>query len=203
MAKQLAFTIGNGTYQASITKVDRDKVYGFVEEVVLDRNGSPCTTANLLDDGSTLILSGGTALKTVTNDNTEVDKADLKAVYMDGTDAVIVPSSYDGPITLQSASLDDLFNLEVTAIYQLTWEDEAAKQAMLKDLDGPAVYRLVFNYRADYEGADAVVIRALDEVFMLTGRMLDFEYATNANTMQVEDVEEVESDETELDFGML
>lgn len=203
MAKNLSFSINKKTYSAAPVKVDRDKVYGFVEQQVLDKNGNLCTTGNLLDDGKTLILAGATALKTVTGDYIEVNKKSLKTVYMDGTDAVLVPSSYDTTIVLQKASLNDLFNLEVSTVYQLTWEEMDAKKAMLKELEDASVYRFIFNYRADYEGADALVIGAQNEVFIITGRMLEFEFLQNKTLAPVAAEEVATEEEEEIDFGML
>lgn len=203
MGKQLKFILGKQIFEAAITKVDRDKVYGFVEEVVTDKNGNPCATGNLLDDGQTVILSGATAIKTVDAKGAEVDKKSLKTVYMDGSDAVLVPSSYDGEIELQAATLDDLFNLEVSTVYQLSWEDEGAKISLCKALEGGKVYRFVFNYRADYEGADAVVIASQNEVFFLTGRMLEFDYLENKIVVVVEETVQVAQEEEDVDFGML
>lgn len=203
MGKLLKFIIGKQSFEAGITKVDRDKVYGFVEEVVTDKDGNTCVTGNLLDDGQTVILSGATAMKTVDAKGAEVDKKSLKTVYMNGSDAVLVPSSYDGEIELQAATLDDLFNLEVSTVYQLSWEDEGAKISMSKALEGGKVYRFVFNYRADYEGADAVVLASQGEVFLLTGRMLEFDYLENKVVVVVEETVLAVQEEEDMDFGML
>jgi hypothetical protein len=202
MAKKLNFCIGEKNYDAGIIKVDRDKVYGFVEEQVLDINGNFCLTANLLDDGQTLILSGATALKTVTQDKREVDKSAVKTVYQDGTDAVLIQSSYDSKIELMNAEMDDLFNLEVNTVYQLVWEDEFTKNDILKDLEGDKLFRFVFNYRADYEGADAILMSAQNNVFILTGKSKEFTFLENKTVAPIIDAESPEQEE-ELDFGML
>jgi len=203
MGKNLTFSIGKQTYAAAPVKVDRDKVYGFVEHQVLDKNGNVCATGNLLDDGQTLILSGATAMKTVNTQNTEVDKKTLKTVYMDGKDAILVPSSYEGTIDLTRATLDDLFNLEVSSVYQLTWEDADAKKGMLKELDGGQLFRFIYNYRADYEGADALLLAAQNEVFVLSGRLLDFSYLENKTAAPIAEAESTEEEEEDMDFGML
>ena len=121
---------------------------------------------------------------------------------MDGKDAVLVPSSYDVTIELESATLDELFNLEVNAVYQLNWEDAGAKAGMLKELEGGKLFRFVFNYRADYEGADAVLLSAQNEVFALTGRLLEFEFLENKSVAPVTIAETAEQEE-DVDFGML
>jgi len=203
MGKNLTFSIGKQTYSATPIKVDRDKVYGFVEHQVLDKNGNVCTTGNLLDDGQTLILSGATAMKTVNTQNTEVDKKTLKNVYMDGKDAVLVPSSYEGTIELVQAAMDDLFNLEVSSVYQLTWEDADAKKGMLKELDKGQLFRFIYNYRADYKGADALLLAAQNEVFVLSGRLLDFSYLENKTAAPIIEDESTEQEEEDMDFGML
>jgi len=202
MAKNLSFIIQKTAFNAAITKIDRDKVYGFIEEQALDSEGKPCVTANLLDDGQTLILSGATALKTVTALHSEIDKKQLKTVYLDGTDAVLVPSSYDAPIMLQSVGMEAVFNLEVSTVYQLAFDDIAVKTAMLKHFAQQEVYRFVFNYRADYEGADALVLAAQNEIFILTGRMVEFEFIENKSLLLPVESEAETEDET-MDFGML
>jgi hypothetical protein len=202
MAKNLNFILQKTTFSAAITKVDRDKVYGFVQEQALDNQGEACLTANLLDDGQTLVLPGATALKTVIDAYTEVDKKLLKTVYMDGSDAVLVPSSYDAPIVLQDAGINALFNLEVSTVYLLSFDDAAVKASMLNHFTQHEVYRFVFNYRADYEGADALVLAAQNEIFVLTGRMLEFEFLKNTTLLPAIEQDAEAEDET-MDFGML
>lgn len=201
MAKNINFKSGKKSWAAAITKVDRDKVYGYVEEVVTDANGKPCVLAGLLDDGSTVVLPGATAMKTVDPDNREVDKKTLRTVYLDGRDAELIPSSYDGDVNLQPATMDDLFDLEVTAVYQLNFEGDGDKKSALEALKADPVMRFMFNYRADYEGADALMIAAQNEVFLLTGRKLEFPYLHNEVVPVIVETEETTEEDT--DFGML
>lgn len=203
MAKAITFFLGDKSFQSSINKIDRNKVYGFVEELVTDASGNICTTGSIMDDGSTIILSGATALKTVDKNNNEVDKKTLKAVYMDGKDAVLVPSSYDQEVKLHHASVDDLYNLEVTAVYQMAFEDTGIAKADVLKMLGEDYYRFVFNYRADYEGADAIMLATATDVFVLTGRMLEFNYLENKNTVVVLDDETTTDSDDSIDFGML
>ena len=112
MAKAIQFVAGKLKFAAALTKIDRDKVYGFIEVKVNDDKGKPCIMGSLLDDGRTLVLNGATAIKTVDALFNELDKKELKVVYQDGKDAVLVPSSYEGEVNLIETTLDDLFNLE-------------------------------------------------------------------------------------------
>lgn len=202
MAKAIQFNAGELKFAATLTKIDRDKVYGFVDLVVKDEKGNPCSFGNLLGDGSTIVLNGATAMKTVDEFNKELDKKTLKVVYQDGKDAVLVPSSYDQEVVLQDASLDDLFNLEITAVYQLGFEDENQKTTTLAYFSDGKVARFQFNYRPDYEGADAIIVANQAGIFALTGSIIDFPYLENSQVAQVAEISE-EPAEEEMDFGML
>lgn len=203
MAKQIQFVAGKLKFEASLTKVDRDKLYGFIEVVVCDNKSKPCTMGSLLDDGRTLILNGATALKTVDSFFNELDKKTLKVVYQDGNDAVLVPSSYEVEVKLTETTLDDLFNLEITNVYQLDIEDANQKKSVSGFLADGKVARFIFNYRADYEGADAILISNKEGIFVLTGRIIDFTYLENKLVQSTENLVEETTDEEEMDFGML
>jgi hypothetical protein len=203
MAKAIQFNAGKLTFAASLTKVDRDKVYGYIEDKVNDNKGNPCTMGSLLDDGKTIILVGATANKTVDASFNELDKKKLKVVYQDGKDAVLVPSSYDGEVLLTLTSLDDLFNLEVTIVYQLDFEDALQKKSVSDFLASGKVARFIFNYRADYEGADAILIANTNGIFALTGRIIDFPFLKNELEPISETLIEQPIELEEMDFGML
>jgi hypothetical protein len=203
MAKAIQFNAGKLTFAASLTKVDRDKVYGFIEVKVNDDKGNPCTMGSILDDGKTLILNGATANKTVDASFNELDKKELKVVYQDGKDAVLVPSSYEGEVLLTETSLDDLFNLEVTSVYQLDFEDALQKKSVSDYLASGKVARFLFNYRADYEGADAILIANANGIFALTGRIIDFPFLKNEVEPISETLVEQPIEEEGMDFGML
>ena len=204
MGKNIHFVIEGKSWSAGISKVDRNKVYGHVEEIISDSNGELCSVASILEDGQTIIVSGATALKTVDSENKEISKDAIKTVNLDGTDAVLVPSSYDTDAVLTPGTLDDLFNLEITAVYQLVWEDEAAKLDLIAYLGTNKVLKFVFNYRADYEGADAVLITAQNQVFALTGKFLEFQFLENKQVIVLEDTDaDATVEEDSMDFGML
>ena len=203
MAKAIQFVAGKLKFAAALTKIDRDKIYGFIEVKVNDDKGNPCTMGSLLDDGRTLVLNGATALKTVDSKYNELDKKTLKVVYQDGTDAVLVASSYEGEVKLLECSMDDLFNLEISSVYQLDIEDAEQKKMVTNFLADGKVARFVFNYRADYEGADAIIISNANGIFALTGRIIDFPYLENKLTASISNLQEETIEEEGMDFGML
>ena len=127
----------------------------------------------------------------------------VKVVYQDGKDAVLVPSSYEGEVILTETSLDDLFNLEVTSVYQLDFEDDLQKKSVSDFLASGKVARFLFNYRADYEGADAILIANANGIFALTGRIIDFPFLKNEVEPISETLVEQPIEEEGMDFGML
>ncbi len=203
MAKAIEFVADNLNFSAAITKVDRDKVYGFIELNVKDDLGKPCNLGSMLDDGKTLVLNGSTALKTVDNKYNELDKKQLKVVYQNGEDAILIPSSFDGEVKLSKASFDDLFNLEITSVYQLDFEDASALKSTSDYLADGKLLRFIFNYRADYEGADAILITNDEGVFALTGRIIEFPFLDNKLSLPVDSIFEETLEDEEMDFGML
>jgi hypothetical protein len=203
MAKSIKFSFSGASFMASVEKVDRDKVYGYVEEEILDSSGKVCTYGNLLEDGRTIFLPGATALKVVNEKNEEMNKAELKTVYLDGTPAVLVPAVSETGASLETASLEDLFDLEVGSVYQLEFESLDERKKAEAMLSGDKLYRFTFNYRSDYEGADAILLASEAGIFVLTGHSVTFEYQANS-TLQFTELEpEPSTEEEEMDFGML
>jgi hypothetical protein len=203
MAKVIEFVVDDFKFAAALTKVDRDKVYGFIELKVEDDSRKPCNLGSILDDGKTLVLNGSTALKTVDSKFNELEKKQLKVVYQNGEDAILVPSSFDAEVKLFETSFDDLFNLELSSVYQLDFEDSKILKATSEYLAGCKPLRFIFNYRADYEGADAILITNSEGVFALTGRIIDFPFLSNKLATTVESILVENEEDDEMDFGML
>ena len=159
-------------------------------------------TASLLNDGRTMVGSGGIAQKTVDSSNVEVDKSTLVAKLPDMSLAVLQPSIYEQPVNLIAASIEDLLDLDVTAVYELTFDDPEIKSKMQTKFLDNAVYSFPFNYRSDYEAADAFMLFNGSVFFILTGNKNQFKFLTNEISEPIV-VEETEVSEEELDFGML
>lgn len=203
MAKTAKFSFKDSSFECSLTKVDRDKVYGYVEEKVTDKLDKSCILGAMLDDGQTVILPGSTVLKTVDEQNSEVDKKALKTVYMDGSDAVLMPSVYDQEVKMEAVDIIDLFNLEVSAVYQLNGIDGEAQKIMFALTAGDKLYRFAFNYRSDYDAADAILLGNGKDVFVMAGRSIDFEYLQNTTVVIPVDEDTTSEEDDNLDFGML
>jgi len=204
MARFAEFKIGDTLFQAGINKIDRDKIYGYVEEHTYDVNGDECHMGSVLGDGMTFILSGATALKKVDDAFLEVGKNEIKTVYMDGRDAELIPSIFEIEVPLKEEPLDRLLDLQVDLAYQLSFDDEDEKAAIIAQLKTDKAYFFVYNYRADYEGADAFLISNGAEVFALAGKLVTFEFLDNNTIVPIDETEDdnVENESDPLDFGM-
>ncbi len=199
MAKPLQFKGVGLECSAQIEKVDRDKIYGWVNTRALDDKGELCVTASLLDDGKTLIPAGGFTLKLISESGSEIARKDLIAKDDDGNTLNLIPSSFDTTIELRDdVSLEDYLDLQVKTVYQLTMD--SGKDALLTTL-GKGLLSFNFNYRAGYETDTGYLIPVDNEVFAVIGRPTKFEMI-KLETLAIEDDETSEDDES-LDFGML
>ena len=88
-------------------------------------------------------------------------------------------------------------------VYELDFEDVEQKKAVSAFLANGKVARFTFNYRSDYEGADAILIANMNGVFALTGRIIDFPFLKNELTPISETLVEQPIEEEGMDFGML
>lgn len=175
-------------------------MYGYVTEKIYDPDNEPCQTAYLLEDGVTIIPSGGFALKTVVNGQ-EVSKKDLVAVDENMNPLVPISSIFDKDVVLKTdATLEDYLSLNVTSVYQL--EITQGKGALLDFLQKGHFLTFDFNYRTGYDSTTAFLIANGEDVFAVNGVISEFEYL-NIDQQPMPEMMDEGSDEEEIDFGML
>ncbi len=200
MAKPIQFTGAGINCTAQIEKVDRDKVYGWVDTQVFDDKGAVCVTASLLEDGKTLIPAGGFALKLLSSDGNEVARKDLIAKNADGEVLEQIPSVFDRTVTLRpNATIEDYLDLQVKVVYQLTVE--SGKDELMAALSTQFL-SFDFNYRAGYEVDTGFLIVADGQIFAVIGKPALFEFI-KLETPPVMDEQDAGEEDESLDFGML
>jgi len=202
MAKDLTFVLNGTQYAASPEKVDRKKLYGWVDTLVTDETGAECTLAYLDDNGATLIPKGGISQMLFSPDGRWLDKSQLVARHADGTPAEKVPSSFDAPIVLGApVALEELLDHDITSAYCLQGDGAAD---LAKALGEEAVYALQFNYRADYEATNAFLLASNGIPFLLTGKRVLMEMVGLEQEGKIDDLETETTEESdELDFSMM
>lgn len=200
MPRQVEFEFGGHGLVAALDKVNRSEVYGWSEVEVLDKEGGTCEMAYLLD-GRHVMPSGSMSLVKLDAGDRMVSTGDLVGFDADGHQVDKVPSVFEGPVTLTEGALDDYLALGVKVVYRLVIEEEGA---LVEKLRKGTLYRLAFNYRADYEADDAFLISNGETEFLVSGQVADLEFLSKEqHAVPVEDEGGAEQAADDLmDFSM-
>lgn len=200
MAKDLSFVVGGIKYSAEPTKIERRKIYGWTETRASSVEKGDCRQVSLDSTGTTIIPSGATKLGMLREDGKWMDKGELQTQHADGTQAEIVPSSFDHEIELlQKVNEEYLLDHLISSVYQLSGD---GAEALAKAL-GNDCYAFVFNYRADYKGESAVILSNGTTPFIYVGEMAVFNMIGLEDQSSIDETEEEVQEEVEdLDFSM-
>ncbi len=205
MAKQLTVQYQGQELYFGLDKVDRTKLYGYIDTEVLDEQGQLCELATLNSDGNTLVGRGGTALAMLSPDGLWRERSALKAVDPQGQLITPVKSSFDEPIPLdKTASIDDYLAHNINLVYKLETEDDVAD--LVEELRGGTIYTFPFSYRGGLEAYDGFLLLGSDgNLFLTAGSTPKIEFVGLAQPAgTVEDEEEAEEEgEDSFDMGML
>ena len=205
MPRQLVLSLDGREFPVSLVKVDRDKLYGSVEIEAFDEKGREAELRVLAADGKTLIDKGGTALTTVNEKGTSVDRSTLVAVDEDGDPIDPVPSSFNGANVLDRATSDDYLAQMVKSVYLLQAPEEGGDIKYLLDhLDGEAIFTFPFSWRGGLDYDKAFVLGADNEAFMIVGKPAEFQFVRlNQATTLLDSTEEAEISADDLDFDLI
>jgi len=205
MAKPLVLQYQGAPLALGLEKVDRTKLYGYVDTEVLDEQGQRCELTTLSGDGHTLVGRGGTALAALSPAGLWREKSSLRAV--DPQDHVITPvkSSFDAPIVLdKQATIEDYLQHNIHLVYRLHVE-EGELDPLLVELKRGAIYTFPFSYRGGLEASAGFLLLGADgNLFLTVGSPGVIEYVglRQAAGMEEDDAAPAE-DEDSLDFGMM
>ena len=216
--RRLSFLWKSTSLELGIEKLDRRKVYGYVEERVTDEHGSPCEVATLAPDGQTIIPKGGTGLAYVNADGEWMDRDDLTAVTVEYDEIVPMPSSFDAPIVLEArATADDVLSTSARLVYDLTpmgapvEDPDGAPEPspslpadLLAELEGGAIFTFPFAYRESLKPDTGFLLAgAQGGLFLLACTPLAVSFATLASRAPVVEDDEAAADDDTLSFDML
>ena len=198
------------TLSFTLEKIDRDKLYGYVETQTLDSAGMQCERALLTGDGHTLAGKGDTAIAYLSPAGLWRERSELRAVDMDGAAIIPVKPTFASPVNLDDANrratLEEYLSHNVRLVYRLMPEGDVSPGALLAELEEGTIYRFPFSYRGgDWAIADAgfLLLGADGGIYLCVCTPCALDYATlNAPAAITDDEEEPEEDE-ELDFSVL
>jgi hypothetical protein len=182
-------------------KVERDKLYGSKERVIVDEQGRTCSSAWLTADGSALVLAGGTAHVNVDDAWTAYEQDERRAVDLEGRALETQPSTLGVAQDLVEASVDRLLDCTTSVVYQL--ETDGISASLLAALSSGTIFEAPFLYR-DGLSADSVFLVKNDEgVFALVGRPTGFDFVKRDALPEPETAEREDELDADLDFSMM
>ena len=208
MARTLTLTLGKSSFDCTIHKVDRSKLYGTRSVETLDMDGNKCELATLLDDGKTLVPYGGTASGYINPDGEWVCRKDITPVDFDGNKLEKVPSSFDAGIPLnEEVSSEDFLDHSIRLTYALK-SSKGMDKAFLKKIQNGVIFKSYFSYRGGVDPDPAFVLQGEDDTIWLmiaTENRVSYAKLEQAAIVAAtaENDEGAETSGDELDFGML
>lgn len=211
MARPLIFQLGGDQVALQMNKVDRTKLYGSKEQLVIDESEAVCELATLADDGQTLIGKGGTTMGWIDADGKWCDKSTLTPINADGEVVEPVPSSFGTPIPLlQTVDVEDYLEHNIRLVYsmQLDEADNESNPAFGQLSNGLAegkIYGFDYSFRGGLQ-ADAAFLLANEsgEIMMTVGTRSNVNMVgLQAQSDVTRPDEEEEVVEDSFDFGMI
>lgn len=199
MGRKVSFKIQGDLLESEIVKVDRTKIYGSSEKIVLDTNKEECVLSDLYE-GSIILPKGSVGQVLIDDSGNSVSRSELIGFNLQGEKVEKVPSIFSIENNCKKVEIDDFISSSIKSIYQLNIDEtqiESWKKYFLND----EVYLFEFNYREDYEGDDAFLISNEEGFFISVGKKNEFEFLELSN-VSVEDTNEDIEIEDDLDFSM-
>ena len=199
MGRKVSFKIQGDLLESEIVKVDRTKIYGSSEKIVLDTNKEECVLSDLYE-GSIILPKGSVGQVLIDDSGNSVSRSELIGFNLQGEKVEKVPSIFSIENDCKKVEIDDFISSSIKSIYQLNIDEnqiESWKKYFLND----EVYLFEFNYREDYEGDDAFLISNEEGFFISVGKKNEFEFLELSN-VSVEDTNEDIEIEDDLDFSM-
>src|SRR5262245_7325046 len=205
MAKPLVVEFQGAAIEFTLEKVERSKLYGYVETEVVDEAGKRCELATLIGDGHSVVGKGGTAIATLSQTGLWLRKSDLKSVDLHGTPIIPVKSSFDAPIPLDGkATVDDYLSHNVHLVYRLTANRDVPE--LTAELRAGAIFKFPFSYRSGLEASAGFLMLGADgNLFLCVGAPTAMEFVgLKATAAVVPDEESAPAeDDDALDFSLV
>ena len=204
MPKNLKLSLDGNEFEVTLTKVDREDLYGTVEIEAFDEKGKPAVLKVLAADGKTLIEKGGTALAAVNEKGDSIERSELTAVDLDGMEITRVESSFNQVNELKKADVDSYLGLVVKSVYVLDAAEESDIEYLKQHLASKQMYIFPFSYSGglDYDSA-YIVGDEKNDAFMIVGKDGDLEYVKLNQTGVLSSNEEQDISADDISFDLL
>jgi hypothetical protein len=202
MAKQLILQTNQQESPCDIVRLDRKKLYGWKDIVAIGPDGNECVRMDIDETGSFIIPKGGKAMGNLGENGKWVDKADLKAVDGTGKPAMLIPSSFDNPISLdKTVDIETYLDHIIDAVYIIRAVDDIKDSLIQSIRSADGIFTFPFNYRPGYETKSAFLIENKGVLYMLVGTPSEFEYIGLEQVSSL-NVSEEDDDEFSIEEGL-
>lgn len=199
MARSIVVRLGEEESTFGFTKVEREKLYGKKERVIVDETGRECDSAWLTPDGAVLVPTGGTAHLWMDERWDAREQNERVAVDLAGQPLDSKPSTLGVAQTLTEIDARRVLEIVTTSVYELA--PETLGSALEGALKEGRIFELPFAYRDGYESDTAVLLSNDEGMFALVGRPSGFEMI--AREVIAEEPGAPDDLDGDLDFGML
>jgi hypothetical protein len=200
MAKGMVFALDGEESCFGFMRVDREKLYGKKERIVVDESGQPCFAAWLTSDGAALVPPGGAAHVYVNRSFETVERGSLRAVDERGDSLSKVAATLGVAQPLVGPVAPERVLEHVTAtVYEL--HAESLGERLRERLASGAIFETRFNYREDYADSPMFLLQNEHGLFALLARDTGFDYLERDAAEPIDDAEQDEAEE--LDFAMM
>ncbi len=202
MARALTFIDDDDTFEVAVEKVDRKKVYGWVDRKPVDREGNSCFLGSVSADGLHIFSRESFEMGHVDSQGRWVEKSELQAVDSDGEALEKEESSFKQQLKLEeTVSIDFYLDHIVKSVYEIAEPGELLAKVQASE----AIFTFPFNYTASYEPSPAFLIENDGTLFMVVGQPAGFEFISKPEVENVVlfDEEDEESAADDLDFSMM
>jgi hypothetical protein len=205
MAKPLKFLFRAESVEMTLEKIDRAKLYGYLDTEVQDDAGKKCELATLLSDGHSMVGKGGSALAYFNPDGLWCTRAELQPVDVHGKPITPVKSSFDVPITLsESVTVDEFLTYNIQLIYHAVPGAESPE--LMLELRAGKIFRFPFSYRGGVESSPAFLLLSGEgHPFMCVGTATAIEFVgpTATAALIADETAAAGEDEDALDFSLV
>ena len=199
MARTILVRLGEEESAFGFTKVEREKLYGKKDRVVVDENGRECDATWLTPDGAVLVPMGGTAHLWMDERWDAREQTDRLAVDASGAALELKPSTLGVAQSLREVDARRVLEIVTNSVYQL--EPETVGPTLQAALKEGRMFETPFSYRDGFD-SDAAILLANDEgMFALVGKPSGFEMVSRE--VIAEEPGAPDDLDADLDFGML
>ena len=201
MAKSIVVRFQGEDSTFSFSKIERERIYGKKERVVVDEKGQTCSSAWLTADGSALVLSGGTAHVYVDDRFSAFEPEERRAVDVEGRPLEVKPSTLGVVQELKPSSVERLLDHTTSVVYQLDPEsfDDGLKGALAKG----EIFEAPFQYRDGLTAEVMFLVQNEEGAFALIGKPTGFQTIVRESLPEADLAEAEDELGDDLDFSMM